>query len=96
MPWMNGFNTLLMTGWFVGLYVTVLGEFKHSTISKRPLPCFSSPVASAQIQLCSGGLIQGDTQTHAGTLMQALRCHASFILHALRGMCILSSCGKVT
>lgn len=67
MPGMNGFNTLLMTDWFVGLYVTVFGEFKHSTISKRPVPCFSSPVALAQIQLCCGGLIWLDTQTHTST-----------------------------
>lgn len=99
-PWMNGFNTLLMAGWFVGFYVSVLGEFKHNTVSKRPLACFSSPVALAQIQLCYSSLIWVNmhkcTSSHTGTLMQVLRCQASFILHALWSICILSSCGKVT
>lgn len=66
---MNGFNTLLMTGWFVGLYETVLGEFKHSTISKRPVPllfisCCFSPNTAVLRWFDSGRRTPTNTNTH--------------------------------
>lgn len=95
MAWMNGHNTLLMTDWLVCLYQTVLREFSTAAFPRdrcrtfHPLllwPKYSSTVVDFRNT-------HTYTQTH---IPNTLRCHPSFILYALWGVCMHSNCGEAT
>lgn len=69
MPWMNGFNALLMAFWFVGLYVIVLRELKLYTIWRDQWPAFVSCCCSLSTTVCQ----ESDVGRHTQTFMHTLR-----------------------
>lgn len=77
MAWMNGLNTLLMTGWFVGLYQTVLGELSGAVFQRAR--CLTFHLLLLQPNTAAPPWLDFCTQT------RTLPCHAGFILCTLRG-----------